>query len=163
MRTERIITEYTVYPAISALPEADRELLGSAMQSLSSSYAPYSGYHVGAAVRLSDGTVVTGSNQENAAFPASLCAERVALFAAAAGHPGVTIEAIAVTAQADRFPVEAPVTPCGMCRQAIAEYETRQESPVRLILGGATGEVFVVEGIAALLPLMFSEQKLQKH
>ncbi len=154
--------EYQVFDALRDLSPEDFALLEKAKASLASSYAPYSHYHVGAAVRLENGEVVCGSNQENMSFPAGLCAERVAVYAAAAQYPGITIEALAITASAEAFPVKEPVSPCGICRQAIVEYEIKFQKKIRLILGGESGSVYVIEGMQTLLPLTFIEKCLMK-
>jgi cytidine deaminase len=117
---------------------------------------------VGAAVRLANGQIFTGSNQENMAFPAGLCAERVAVYTAAAAFPEIPVAVLAITAKADAFAVNEPVTPCGMCRQSIVEYEIKFGHKIRIILGGETGKVFIVNGMSTLLPLTFLEKGLQK-
>jgi cytidine deaminase len=162
MQTHTHQFEYRVYDSAAELDPADSELLTKAREAVASSYAPYSCYHVGAAVRLDNGRIFLGSNQENMAFPAGLCAERVAVFSAMSACPGTTIESIAITAISDDFDVTEPVPPCGMCRQAIVEYEMKAGNRIRLILGGHQGEVFVMEGIQNLLPLAFHETGLQK-
>jgi len=154
--------EYQIFDSAETLKEEDRKLLEKAKESLASSYAPYSRYHVGAAVRLENGVVVTGSNQENMSFPAGLCAERVAVFAAASQHPGVPIQALAITASAETFSVKEPVPPCGVCRQAIVEYEMKFQKKIRLILSGETGSIYIIEGMQTLLPLTFIEKSLMK-
>jgi len=151
---------YQEYGPSEELPVADQELLKAARNATHSSYAPYSHYHVGAAVRLANGKIITGSNQENIAFPAGLCAERVAVFAAASAYPDVAIESIAISATADSFQVTEPVTPCGMCRQAIIEYEMKFNTKIRVILSGETGKTLIVDGMETLLPLTFKEKGL---
>ncbi|MCK9421169.1 MAG: cytidine deaminase [Bacteroidales bacterium] len=154
--------DYQEYNSSSELPVPDQELLEAARSAISTSYAPYSHYHVGAAVKLANGVIFSGSNQENMAFPAGLCAERVAIFAAASNSPDVVIEAIAVSAKADNFEVSEPVPPCGMCRQAIVEYEMKFNHHIRIILSGEKGKVMVIEGMDKLLPFMFREMGLVK-
>jgi cytidine deaminase len=154
--------EYLVYSSPAELSVADRDLLARAREAVSSSHAPYSCYHVGAAARLANGQVFTGSNQENMSFPAGLCAERVAVFSAMSACPGVAIEAVAITAVADAFEVKEPVPPCGMCRQAIVEYEMIHGNKIRVILGGDHGKVITVEGMQSLLPLTFHETGIKK-
>jgi len=154
--------EYEVYDSEMELQAPDRDLLRQAMQAVAGSYAPYSRYHVGAAVKLVNGRVITGSNQENMSFPAGLCAERVAVFAAVSAYPETPVEAIAITAVSDVFEVSEPVSPCGVCRQAIVEYEMKFGNKIRLILGGQTGRVFVFNGMSSLLPLAFREKGLAK-
>lgn len=139
------------------LGDADQELLHQAIEATAHSYAPYSHFHVGAALLLADGTVVPGCNQENAAFPAGLCAERSAIFAAGAQHPGVTPVALAIAARdtTGELTVE-PVSPCGTCRQVIIETETRHKHPLRILLYGKN-RVFVMDGISHLMPLSFTQ------
>jgi cytidine deaminase len=154
--------DYQIYDSAHELPPADRELLEKAKEAITGSYAPYSHYHVGAAVKLANGMVFTGSNQENMSFPAGLCAERVAVFAASSNNPDVPVAAIAISAISDEFEVSDPVPPCGMCRQAIVEYEMKFNNKIRIILGGQTGKIFVFQGMGTLLPLAFEEKGLAK-
>jgi cytidine deaminase len=153
---------YHQYESADELAAADRELLEEARTAVGSAYAPYSHYEVGAAVRLVNGIIKRGSNQENIAFPSGLCAERVALFAASSENPGVPVEAIAITARAPHIPVDQPVTPCGACRQAISEYEMLHQHKIRMILSGETGKILVIESIEDLLPLSFKAEGLRK-
>ncbi|MCK9218588.1 MAG: cytidine deaminase [Bacteroidales bacterium] len=153
---------YLEFDSIEELSPTDRELLKLAGQAAITSHAPYSHYHVGAAVRLANGKVFTGSNQENMAFPSGLCAERVAVFYAAATCPDIPMETLAITARADFFEVCDPVPPCGMCRQAIIEYEFKFNRKIRLILSGEKGKIFLIEGMDTLLPLTFHEKGLIK-
>lgn len=153
-----IIEEYN---SSGELPEQDRILLQQATAAADSSYSPYSSFQVGAAVRLTNGKIVTGNNQENAAYPSGLCAERIALFYAQAQNPGVPVEAVAIFARSGEFEVDQPVTPCGSCRQVMAEYENRHHRKMRIIMGNS-GQVKVVDGIENLLPLMFVMDKLKR-
>ncbi len=154
-----IITEFT---GTSELPEEERNLLQQAVKSASNSYAPYSEFHVGAAVLLENGEIICGSNQENAAYPSGLCAERVALFYANSKYPGVKVKTLAISAHADHFVIDKPISPCGTCRQVIAETENRQKSKIRMLMQGETDIINMTEGIASLLPLTFYEEKLKK-
>ncbi|MDP1621441.1 MAG: cytidine deaminase [Bacteroidales bacterium] len=154
--------DYQIFDSHLELPVSDQELLEKAKEAIAGSYAPYSHYHVGAAVKLANGQIVTGSNQENMSFPAGLCAERVAVFAAMANFPGVPVDAIAISAVSDDFEVSEPVPPCGICRQAIVEFEMKFNNKIRIILGGKTGKVFVFHGMGNLLPLAFHEKGLAK-
>lgn len=162
MRTHKIEVPVQVYESIEELPGEDKSLLEKAMVAMKRAYAPYSMYNVGAAVLLENGEIFLGSNQENVAYPSGLCAERVALFAAGAQYPDVAVKTIAVTAHTDNFKIEGPVAPCGACRQVMAETETRHKKPVRVIMGNATDEIFVIEKIGDLLPLMFEAEELKK-
>lgn len=139
------------------LAEADRRLVDVAVEQTRRSYSPYSHFSVGAALRLADGTVYRGCNQENAAFGVTICAERSALFAAGANQPGVAAEAIAIAARGtDGKLVEEPVSPCGSCRQAMIETEMRSRRQLRIILCGER-KYYVMEGIRTLMPLSFTE------
>jgi cytidine deaminase len=162
MNTREIKIKITAYSGTSELPEEEQQLLQQAAKSASRSYAPYSEFHVGAAVLLENGEVICGSNQENAAYPAGLCAERVALFYANSKYPGVTVKALAISAHADHFVIDKPISPCGTCRQVIAETENRQQSKIKILMQGESGSVNMIEGIENLLPLTFYEEKLKK-
>lgn len=144
-----------VYENAEVLPKADKKLLEAAKKAILTSYSPYSKFKVGAALRLKNGKIIIGSNQENAAFPVTLCAERVAIFAAAAQYPNEAIEAVAITAKSGSHIVDKPVTPCGSCRQVIHESEYRFNHSIRVILHGETGEVYVLNSIKDILPLTF--------
>lgn len=158
MPTHRIT--YTEHPTPAGLDPADRELLNQARAALEHAYAPYSEFRVGAAARLADGTVVTGWNTENAAYPMCLCAEPAALAAAAHQRPGTPVVALAVTVRAPRQTVDRPATPCGSCRQQLAEHESRFGTPIRLVLRGQTGPVWVFAAASELLPFGFSSEHL---
>jgi cytidine deaminase len=145
------------------LDKPDREMMENAILASRSSYSPYSSFRVGASVRLAGGKIVTGSNQENAAYPSGLCAERVALFYAQAQFPDIPVEAIAIYASSGEFTLDSPVTPCGSCRQVMAEYENRHGGKIRVIMGGDHGHIQIIEGIENLLPLMFMLEKLKKR
>jgi cytidine deaminase len=162
MKVRNIKISFEEYENSGELPKVDQQLLENAKRAIDSSYAPYSAFHVGAAILLENGEVVTGSNQENGAYPSGLCAERVALFHAKHQYPDAIVKTLAITAHADHFDVNYPITPCGACRQVIAEVQGRQSNPIRIILKGETGKVQVLEGIENLLPLMFKEEKLKR-
>lgn len=137
------------------LSEADAHLLQRAKAAAEQAYAPYSQFKVGAAVRLVNGVIVIGNNQENAAYPVTLCGERVAVFSAAAQYPDVAVEAVAITIKSATGTIDRPVPPCGSCRQALYEYETRYKHPIRLILQGDKGDIYCTDTVKALLPLVF--------
>ena len=139
---------------MAELSEEDRKLVEAAKDATNGSYAPYSKFHVGAAVRLQDGTIVVGANQENAAYPSGLCAERTALFAAGAQYPDKPVVALAIAARKGRRYLPQPVSPCGACRQVISGVEERFGVPIRILLYSTEG-VLVSEGISPLLPLRF--------
>ena len=155
MKKQQFISDYTVYNDESELNVQDAELLRHAHEATLNSYAPYSKFHVGAAVRLANGVIVKGNNIENAAYPSGLCAERTALFAAQAQYPDVPIEAIAITAQSEHSEVNEPIAPCGACRQVMVEAEQRSNQPMRIICQGNTGPVMVFDGIETLMPFIF--------
>lgn len=158
MKKQQFVSNYTVYEDENELAKfaaADAELLRQAHEATGNAYVPYSKFHVGAAVRLANGVVVKGNNIENAAYPSGLCAERVALFSAQAQFPGVTVEALAITACSEIKDVTEPVAPCGACRQVMVETEQRSGSPMRIICQGNTGKVFVFEGVETLMPFIF--------
>ena len=138
----------------SDLQEMDQELLAKAKVVATQAYAPYSHFRVGSALRLKNGSIVTGSNQENAAYPSGLCAERVAMFAAGATFPNEAFSTIAIYAKADKFELESAVTPCGACRQVMSEYEDLSGQKLKIIMANDR-EIIVVNGIDTLLPLRF--------
>jgi cytidine deaminase len=146
---------------VAELSETERDLLEKARQSMQRAYAPYSNFHVGVAVLLENGAVVLGNNQENASYPLGLCAERVAVFAASANYPGIKIKTIALTASSKQMQINKPVTPCGACRQVIAEYEFRDKQPIRMIMAGEKGRVLIVESVKELLPYQFTADDLK--
>ena len=155
---EEITLKSTLQRAqFSELTDAERQLIDVAKESTFNSYAPYSHFHVGAALLLKNGTIVPGCNQENAAFPSGLCAERSAIFAAGAQYPDqpVMMLAIAVRNSKGEF-LEEPASPCGSCRQVIIETETRFKQPVRILLYG-TKYTYIMDGIKQLMPLSFTE------
>jgi cytidine deaminase len=152
--------EYQRYENRSSLPAKDAELLEAALLATQHAYAPYSSFKVGAAARLANGIILTGSNQENASYPVGICAERVLLGNAAVQYPGVAIESMAITYRTDKRPSDTPVSPCGMCRQALVEFESRVDASIRLILGGEEGEVLVTNSALDLLPFAFGNQHL---
>lgn len=156
--TEIKITVYE-FANLNELPENDRNLLLEARRITAFAYAPYSGFHVGAAVLLGNGKVVTGNNQENSAFPSSLCAERVALFYANANYPDSEVKTIAISASKSGILVNEPIKPCGGCRQTLAEVEVRFDTPIRIILDGQDS-ILVLNGVESLLPLSFSKKDL---
>lgn len=156
MENKCLTIEYAEYSSVAELPEEDRRLMEAAMGATEDAYAPYSHFHVGAAVRLADGTIVPGSNQENIAYPSGLCAERTALFGASARFPQLAVEALAVVGFHGGEYTEA--SPCGACRQVMAEYELRygNEMAVLCYLGG--GRIRRIRGVKSLLPFAFEAE-----
>lgn len=148
--------EYYSYPSMEFLSPADQELMQKAIDQLEHAYAPYSHFHVGAAVRLKDENVYVGSNQENASYPLCMCGERVALYNAAANQPSVAPTTLAITIHNQNMKIEKPVSPCGACRQVISEYENRHQQPIRILLKSDGPQVYEIRTIADLLPLGFN-------
>jgi cytidine deaminase len=149
------------FDGIESVPEPLFSLFREAEKALPTAYAPYSRFRVAAAVLMDDGSVVIGTNQENMAYPSGLCAERVALFAASAGHPGKEIKAIALTVGHDTDSLNHPVAPCGACRQVMLEYELKQNRPIRAVMAGRGGKAIVFNDVKSLLPLHFFEEVLK--
>lgn len=162
MKKKAITISYTEYSSPEELSNEDSDLFAEAENAISNAYAPYSGFKVGAAIRLENGKVITGNNQENAAYPSGLCAERVAIFYGSSMYPDVPVKTIAITARAEGFEFQGPVAPCGSCRQVMAETENRYKNNLRVIMKGVSGKIFLVEGVNNLLPWMFLADELKK-
>jgi cytidine deaminase len=161
MKHERNISfNYKEFDTSSDLDPEDQELLQSAERAASNAYAPYSGFFVGAALRLESGQIVTGTNVENAAFPSGICAERNAIANASANHPGNKPVALAIAALSGKEFTAEPVSPCGNCRQVIAEEEYRNGRNIRIILGGKN-KIRIIESGSDLLPLQFNSESLK--
>lgn len=158
MKEERIEINYKSYDSISELSEADAELLKNSEKARANAYAPYSKFHVGAAIRLETGEIILGTNQENAAYPSGMCAERVALYYAGSQFPNSVIDAIAVSAPSANA---LPVPPCGACRQVLLENEQRQIKKIRIFIGQTSGKIIEFNGSESLLPLAFKESFLR--
>ncbi len=152
---------YEEFDSAGELSTPDADLLKQAQEVTANAYAPYSHFRVGAAARLVNGEIVTGTNQENASFPAGICAERTLLSAAASLFPGVAVDVLAISYFNENGPSDRPISPCGICRQSLQEVEQRTKRPIRLILGGQEGKVFVIPGAGQLLPLAFTSEELQ--
>jgi cytidine deaminase len=155
MKEEHYQFSYTVYQSYSELNDDDRQLLKAAQDAALSAYAPYSEFHVGAAAKLANGEIITGGNQENASFPAGLCAEGVVMAVAAARFPREPIETLAISYQSSRTESDHPIAPCGICRQSLEEFSAKTGSSVRLLMGGMSGKIFEVSDASLLLPLAF--------
>lgn len=161
MKEHSINIIYTELDSMSELDATECNLLKRASEACEKAYAPYSSFYVGAAVLLENGEIVCGSNQENAAYPSGLCAERVAMFAAASQYPGTPFIAIAITAKSKKFSVNFPVSPCGACRQVMTEYENQSHKPIKVILKGESGKIILIKNISALLPLAFNSSHIK--
>jgi cytidine deaminase, homotetrameric len=160
MENFNLNTKILVY-SFDEAPESIKKLIEKAKEATHRAYAPYSGFHVGAAALLANGEIVTGNNQENAAYPSGLCAERVTLFAANSKYPNEPIEAIAIAAFHDGDYTDTPCCPCGGCRQVIVEVENRFDKPIRTIMYGKS-KIYEVESIKVLLPLSFGKESLSE-
>lgn len=155
--------EFEQYDDITELTNEDRQLFNAAKEASLAAYAPYSNFYVGSAVLLESGKIIKGSNQENAAYPSGLCAERVALFAAGAQYPGEIVKAIAIYVRNEDSGSTDPISPCGDCRQVMAEFEHRYKKPIRLIMPTSNGKMIVSNSVSALLPFMFSSDNLKDN
>jgi len=160
MSTQHLSIAYQMFDDETHLSSQDLEILDKARQASKDAYAPYSHFRVGAALKLANGEFVCGNNQENAAFPSGMCAERVAIFYASAQFPGIPIDTIAIFAQADEFETDQIVSPCGSCRQVISEYEHLAQKPIRILMKAQKSKILLVEGIENLLPFGFSPKHL---
>jgi cytidine deaminase len=162
MNESKFQFSYEVYDDISELTKEDAALLAEARSVTKSAYAPYSNFFVGAVARLKNGEIVKGTNQENASFPVGICAERVLLGNAATLYPDMAIDTIAVSYYNNNGEKgDKPISPCGMCRQSLLEYETRTNQPIRLILGGQEGEIYIIKTVSSLLPFAFTGDGLK--
>ena len=161
MKEKKFEFAYKVFDNISELNKEDAELLGKAREVTRQAYAPYSKFNVGAAALLQNGEIITGTNQENAAYPVSICAERVLLGTVGNLYPGEPVKALAISYDSINTKSDHPISPCGMCRQAIHEYELRTDSPIRLILSGQEGNVYIIDDASQLLPFAFTSNELK--
>ena len=155
MKNIRIEINLEVFDTISDLPSSIQTLMNKAHEARENAYAPYSQFKVGAALQLDSGEIILGNNQENAAYPSGLCAERVAIFHAGATHPNATITSMAISAKSLKNKVTSPIAPCGACRQVLAEYEVKQDSFMAIYFMGESGKIVKSNSIKDLLPLIF--------
>ena len=154
MTNKEIKIAYTEYASLDELSAHDRILAEAAIEAVSTSYAPYSNFNVGAAVRFKDGEIVKGSNQENAAYPSGMCAERTALFYASASRPGVPMNALAIAAAQNGELIPEPVAPCGACRQVMIQYQLKSGNQMEVMLIGAN-RIWKFASVDSLLPFIF--------
>jgi cytidine deaminase len=161
MKKDEYKFSFEVYDSLEELSEEDAWLLAEAREVTELAYAPYSHFQVGAVAKLANGEIVAGTNQENASFPVGLCAERVLLASASSLYPNVPIEAMAISYQTGNSDSNHPISPCGICRQSLQEYEMRVGQPIRLILGGMEGKIYIIPKASALLPLAFTSEELK--
>ena len=162
MNEEKLELSFIRAKLLELSPE-EQSLIINAKESFKNAYAPYSGFLVGASILLENGKVINGSNQENVAYPSGLCAERVALFYAGAKHPNISIKTIAVSAKSNTFEINDVVSPCGACRQVMAEYQEQQEESIRILLHSPNDDVLIANSVEDLLPFMFTSPLLKKH
>ncbi len=156
MQQKKVSSTIKIYDQFKELPQAIQTLFQEAEKARDKAYAPYSNYRVGAALHLASGKIVTGNNQENAAYPSGLCAERTALFYAGAQYPEDPITALVVSVKSAHKTIDHPSPPCGACRQALAEYEFKQEHPIAIYFKGEVGKIYQVDALIDLLPLAFN-------
>ena len=160
MNKIEIKTTFTAFQSVEELPQDIQSLMKQAVEVRKNAYAPYSKFRVGAALLLDNGKTVLGSNQENAAYPSGLCAERVAIFHSNAVYPDAKIIKMAISAASDVNETKSPTPPCGSCRQAISEYEFKQNTPIEIYFMGESGEVYKSDSVKNLLPLSFDKNFL---
>lgn len=160
MKNIKIEINLEVFESVSELPVSIQKLMDKAHQARKNAYAPYSRFGVGAALQLETGEIVTGNNQENAAYPSGLCAERVAVFYAGSQYPNMIVSAMALTAGSFKKTTTSPIPPCGACRQVLAEYEVKQEQPIEIYFMGESGKVVKSNSVKDLLPLIFDSSYL---
>ena len=160
MELKEIKLKIAVYNSSDELTAEDAALLTVARDTAKLAYAPYSRFFVGAAATLANGKTVTGANQENASYPVGICAERVLLSAIASQYPGEAVNTMAISYSNENGESVKPISPCGICRQTLVEYEYRTKTSIRIILSGMNGEVFVIENAKQLLPLSFTADDL---
>jgi cytidine deaminase len=162
MKEEKIKLSF-ITAHLSELSKNEQQLVANAKSAIKTAYAPYSAFLVGSSVLLENGEIINGSNQENVAYPSGLCAERVALFYAGAKYPDVKIKKIAVSVLSEGFEVTDVVSPCGACRQVMAEYECKQDKAIKVILHSPTDEVLIANKVEDLLPFMFKSLLLKQY
>lgn len=160
MKKTTLDISVTIFDSENELSVQDQVLMTKAKEATKTSYSPYSKFQVGACILLENGKFVTGSNQENAAYPSGMCAERVAIWKAASDYPGVQILKIAIAATTQNKQLDQPVGPCGACRQSMLEYEVKQNATVEVFFMGEVGKVVKVNSIVALLPFSFDHRYL---
>lgn len=160
MKKINVSSKFIEFESAEQLDKQERELLTKAREARNKAYAPYSGFSVGAAVLLENGSIFTGNNQENAAYPSGMCAERVATWSALSKYPGVKIIRVFIAARSENKEVNRPVSPCGSCRQTLAEYEIKQDQPIEIYFTGDSGVIMKAESVRDLLPFMFDNTLL---
>ena len=160
MRKIEVSTSAVVYKDISELSSEDKVLMDKAIEARKTAYAPYSKFSVGAALLLENNEIVLGNNQESAAYPSGMCAERVAIWKAGSSFPGVKIKKLTISASSSISKVNKPVGPCGACRQTLSEYEINQKQPFEVLFMGEVGEIVKTDSLLSLLPFSFDSSYL---
>ena len=160
MKEIKIESTLYVFDDVNELPQDAFILMQKAVEAREKAYAPYSKFNVGAALLLDNNEIITGNNQENASYPSGLCAERTAIYYAGSQFPDAKVVRMAISAASKNNKTTKPIPPCGACRQAIAEYEVKQETPIEIYFMGETGKVAKSESLANLLPLIFDKTVL---
>lgn len=160
MKKIDVVSSAIVYDNVSELPLDVQKLMSKAVEARNLAYAPYSKFNVGAALLLENNQIVLGNNQESAAYPSGMCAERVAIWKAASEFPNVKVKQLAITASSTQSKVDRPVGPCGACRQTLSEYEINQNEPIEIYFMGEVGKVIKTESLLSLLPFSFDSTYL---
>lgn len=159
MSEKKLIIDYEEFASVQEMSPADQELIALCLEAQKGSYSPYSKFQVGAALRLANGVIIKGANQENIAYPSGLCAERVAMFAAGANYPDVPLDTLAIAGSDHGVLCESPASPCGSCRQVMAEYQKKHHSPLKVILVGSK-RIRKFHKVEDILPFIFDSLKL---
>ena len=160
MKNIYVVASATVYKDVSELPSDVKALMNKAIEARNNAYAPYSRFQVGVALLLENNQIVLGNNQENAAYPSGMCAERVAIWKASSDYPGVKVKQLVITASSSNSTVDRPVGPCGACRQTLSEYEINQKEPIEIYFMGEVGKVVKTASLLSLLPFSFDSTYL---
>jgi cytidine deaminase len=157
MKKVELKTQITIFDSIEELPTIVKGLMNKAIEAKQNAYAPYSKFKVGAAMLMEDGTIITGNNQENAAYPSGMCAERVAIWKVSSDFPNKKILKLAISASSSSQILKEPVAPCGACRQTLSEYEIKQKDKIEVYFMGEVGEIIKTESVLDLLPIAFDK------
>lgn len=160
MKKVEIKTQIAIFDSIDELPNIVKDLMNKAIEAKQNAYAPYSKFKVGAAFLLEDGSIITGNNQENAAYPSGMCAERVAIWKVSSDFPNKKILKLAISASSSTQILKEPVAPCGACRQTLSEYEIKQKNKIEVYFMGEEGEIIKTDSVLDLLPIAFDKSFL---
>tara|TARA_R110002124_G_scaffold55559_1_gene156985 strand:+ start:492 stop:974 length:483 start_codon:yes stop_codon:yes gene_type:complete len=160
MKKIDVVASATIYDTVSELPSDVQLLMNKAIEARNNAYAPYSKFKVGVALLLENNKIILGNNQESAAYPSGMCAERVAIWKAGSDYPGVKVKQLIITASSSNYTVDRPVGPCGACRQTLSEYEINQKEPIEIYFMGEVGKIVKTESLLSLLPFSFDSSYL---